>query len=86
MLKEIPLNPKETTKPQTTNEQLSDFEIKTFDLLVPRHRALAINPDTFVGKYSPEKIANDKRYVKKKNNSSENKNLNQQEELKRWKR
>lgn len=65
MLKESPPNKKGIIKSQTT-ERLSISEIKTFDLLVPKHRALAINPDTFAGKYSPEKIANDKRYVKER--------------------
>ena len=50
----------------SNNELLSNSEIKTFDLLVPRHRALAINPDTFTDKYSPEKIANDKKYVRER--------------------
>ena len=66
MLKESPPNQKRDNKTSSNSELLSSFEIKTFDLLVPKHRALAINPDTFVGKYSSEKIANDKRYVKER--------------------
>lgn len=66
MLKESPPTQKRDNRISSHNELLSSSEIKTFNLLVPKHRALAINPDTFAKKYSPEKIANDKKYVRER--------------------
>ena len=66
MSKESPQNQKRDSRISNNNELLSSSETKTFNLLVPKHKALAINPDAFADKYSPEKIANDKRYVRER--------------------
>lgn len=66
MFKETPPNQTKDNRTSNGNELLSNSEIKAFDLLVPKHKALAINPNTFTSKYSPEKIANNKKYVKER--------------------
>lgn len=56
-------NPQENS---SKDKRISDAEQMAFDLLMPKHKDLAINLDDFKDIYGPEEISRDKRSIENK--------------------